>query len=72
MAAMQRRYAEYAETDIDMQRDRETERKEGVKKILKKFFPTDREWTRGPTRPPSWGCGGDCPPGEEGGRVPRQ
>ena len=33
-------------------------------------FPTNQEWTRGPTRPPSWGCGGDCPPGEEGGRVP--
>jgi hypothetical protein len=26
MAAVQRRYAEYAETDTDMQRDRETER----------------------------------------------
>jgi hypothetical protein len=37
MAAMQRRYAEYAETDIDMQRDRETERKREWK-ILKKFF----------------------------------
>ena len=28
MAAVQRRYAEYAETDTDMQRDRETEREE--------------------------------------------
>ena len=27
MAEVQRRYAEYAETDTDMQRDRETERK---------------------------------------------
>ena len=68
MAEVQRRYAEYAETDIDMQRDRETERKREWK--ILKIFPTDREWTRGPTRPPSWGCGGDCPPGEEGGRVP--
>jgi len=72
MAAMQRRYAEYAETDIDMQRDRETERKREWKILKKFFFSTDREWTRGPTRPPSWGCGGDCPPGEEGVRVPRQ
>ena len=70
MAEVQRRYAEYAETDTDMQRDRETERKREWK--ILKIFPTDREWTRGPTRPPSWGCGGDCPPGEEGGRVPRQ
>jgi hypothetical protein len=28
MAAVQRRYVEYAETDTDMQRDRETEREE--------------------------------------------
>ena len=47
----------------------ERQRGRGSGKFLK-FFPTDREWTRGPTRPPSWGCGGDCPPGEEGGRVP--
>jgi hypothetical protein len=36
MAAVQRRYAEYAETDTDMQRDRETEMK-GEWKILKIF-----------------------------------
>jgi len=61
MAAVQRRYAEYAETDTDMQRDRETERKREWK--FQKF-PTNQEWTRGPTRPPSWGCGGDCPGSE--------
>jgi len=37
MAAVQRRYAEYAETDTDMQLDRETERKREWK-ILKNFF----------------------------------
>ncbi len=37
MAAVQRRYAEYAETDTDMQRDRETERKREWK--ILKIFP---------------------------------
>ncbi len=38
-AAVQRRYAEYAETDTDMPRDRETERKREWKIFfLKNFF----------------------------------
>jgi len=41
MAEVQRRYAEYAETDTDMQRDRETERKREWK--FQKF-PTNQEW----------------------------
>jgi hypothetical protein len=40
MVAVQRRYAEYAETDTDMQRDRETERKREWK--IHKIFPLTR------------------------------
>ncbi len=40
MAAVQRQYVEYAETDTDMQRDRETERKREWK--ILKIFPLTR------------------------------